>query len=164
MPNPLPFTRANTPLARRTQSVCPVLLTYLDSATEPLSTSDLRQVAQFLAKEFRYRPASAMWEPATWYQEQLGAEVCTLDQADLLRDMTIDRCTAIARGLEHEREVFPGEALIREHVEALSDWIDGIGLVIALLFIFMLAGLAMGPSPATPTPAHSPAAETVGAR
>ena len=74
-----------------------------EEAEEFLSLSDLRQFAVALAGELDHDTARALFEPVSWYREAVDPR-CSLEQALLLREMTMELCREASLLLQYQRE------------------------------------------------------------
>lgn len=131
---PLPFPE--TSQRGRLQLLQPIKITAETAGEdEMLTVHDLTQFSNFLAREFNYKSFHAAYEPASWYREQVGADICSEGQASLLRMMTVKRCNE-------------GPGKLDEDACGHTSWwkrrsesLDAFSLVCVLAFLFVIAGL-----------------------
>ncbi len=111
----------------------PPLVISAEICDETLTQTDLLQFADHLAKEFEGDGVRAAWEPASWYREQVGVELCSEEHADRLRELTIERCRALTRMRTSAEEL----STYREPT-AIDGLVNGLSLLVILLFVFVV--------------------------
>ena len=128
-----------------------------------LTLGDLRQYAKFFVREFHHDGHAAARKPASWYQQLVRH--CTAEQAELLREMTIELCAELTLLDDYTEE----QRALRMR-ERLSQWWDrllhkldlafeGLSLFLGFLFLFVVVPIA-GSRYVSHRLAHQPATST----
>ncbi len=110
-----------------------------EEAEEFLSLSDLRQFAVALTGELDRDPARALFEPASWYREAVDPR-CSLEQALLLREMTVELCREASLLLQYQKE--HGAPLSPGRMEARSEMLNGVSFIAVLVVLLWLVPAA----------------------
>lgn len=103
-----------------------------------LTVSDLRQGAVALSEELNHDPGRAKWEPVIWYWEAYDDSRFSMEQAELLREMTIELCSDANLLLKFAQS---GNRAARR--SRLSESLNGLAIVTLLAAILWAVPVAI---------------------